>query len=138
MLLMDWPYLAAQCHLRSVGMIRTARVYDPPDESKGNRILVDRLWPRGLKKAETQLDDWMRDVAPSNELRRWYGHDQSRWPEFERRYEAELAEPNRGSSLNRLEELARKEDVSLLSATKDLEHSNAAVLARVLKDRLAR
>ena len=66
--------------------IRTKRVYDPPDPKDGTRILVDRLWPRGLKKDEAAIDLWLRDVAPSNELRRWFGHDPKRWTEFRRRY----------------------------------------------------
>ena len=104
--------------------IRTKRVYDPPERRDGKRVLVDRLWPRGLKKEQAQIDLWLREAAPSNELRRWFGHDPMRWNEFRRRYAAELE--------RNLQALAPLLDirgtVTLLFAARDLEHNNAVAL----------
>ena len=109
--------------------ISVKRVYDPPGPDDGRRVLVDRLWPRGLRKEAAHLDDWLRDIAPSDELRRWYGHAPERWPEFERRYREELLQPPRAALLDRL---ANNAPLTLLTATKDVDHSNAAVLRAVL------
>ena len=109
--------------------IRTKRVYDPPERRDGKRVLVDRLWPRRLKKAEAQLDMWLRETAPSNELRRWFGHDPARWDEFRRRYAAEL-ERNREALAPLLD---IRGTVTLLFAARDLEHNNAVALAEWLK-----
>ena len=108
------------------------RVYDDPSPDGGVRVLVDRVWPRGLAKDAAGLDDWMKDVAPSTALRRWYGHRPERFAEFRRRYLAELADPQPAAALNRLKELARTHGVTLLTATKDIERSQAAVLAEQL------
>jgi uncharacterized protein YeaO (DUF488 family) len=108
------------------------RVYDPPQADDGQRVLVDRLWPRGLSKERAQLDQWCKDVAPSAALRVWYAHDPGRYEEFARRYRAELAEPERAAALGRLRELAARGRVSLLTATKRSDISEAAVLADVL------
>jgi uncharacterized protein YeaO (DUF488 family) len=109
------------------------RVYDHEgrDES-GRRVLVDRLWPRGVSKADAALDDWFRDVAPSTELRRWYGHDPQRFEEFARRYRAELRTPPASIALERLVAVARRETVELVTATRDVEHSGAQVLLEVV------
>lgn len=112
--------------------VRLRRVYDPPAPGDGVRVLVDRIWPRGLRKADAAVDEWAKDVAPSPALRRWYGHDPRRYEEFHRRYAAELAEPERRDALGRLRELARRTPVTLLTATRDLGHSQAAVLAELL------
>jgi uncharacterized protein YeaO (DUF488 family) len=112
--------------------VRVARVYDPPGRDDGARVLVDRLWPRGLAKAGAALDDWCQQVAPSAELRRWYGHDPDLFAEFTRRYLAELEDPERAAALASLRELAGHRTVTLLTATKDVEISHAAVLARLL------
>ena len=96
------------------------------------RLLVDRLWPRGVSKAKAHLDEWVKDVAPSDDLRRWYGHDPERFPEFRRRYLSELREPERAAALARLTEAASRGTVTLLTATKDAGHSEAAVLAALL------
>lgn len=112
---------------------RMRRVYDPPEPADGARVLVDRLWPRGLSKETANLTEWLRDLAPSNELRRWYGHEPERFAEFERRYRAELAAPERAPALDRLRELARKGPVTLLTATKDLDRSELPPLARHLR-----
>jgi uncharacterized protein YeaO (DUF488 family) len=112
--------------------VRVRRIYEQPSPDDGVRLLVDRLWPRGVSKARAQLDDWVKDVAPSDDLRRWYGHDPERFPEFRRRYLSELREPQRAAALARLTEAASHGPVTLLTATKDAGHSEAAVLAELL------
>lgn len=114
--------------------VRLRRVYEPPSAEDGTRILVDRVWPRGLSKDRARLDEWEKDVAPSTELRKWYGHDAVRFEEFTRRYDAELAEPERAAALDHLRELARQGTVTLLTATKDIDRSQAAVIADRLRD----
>lgn len=111
--------------------VRVKRIYDPADPADGRRVLVDRLWPRGVAKAAAQLDDWLRDVAPSSGLRTWYGHEPSRFEEFARRYRAEL--DGAGPLLDGLR--ATTGPLTLLTATRDVEHSGAAVLAAVLRGR---
>jgi uncharacterized protein YeaO (DUF488 family) len=113
--------------------VRLRRVYDQPEPADGRRVLVDRLWPRGLSKDRAALDDWLRAVAPSDELRRWYGHEPDRFSDFRQRYQRELREPEGSAALARLRELARSGPVTLLTATGDLGHSQAAVLAEVLR-----
>ena len=113
--------------------IRVRRVYDDPSPTDGTRVLVDRIWPRGLAKDRARVDEWLKAVAPSTELRRWYAHDASRFEEFRRRYRAELAEPERQAAVRHLRELARSGPLTLLTATRDLEHSQAAVLAGHLR-----
>ena len=112
--------------------VRVRRVYDPPDPADGHRVLVDRLWPRGLAKSAAALDEWLRAVAPSDELRRWYGHEVGKFAEFRDRYLAELGTPERAEALAHLRELAVG-PLTLLTATKDVEHSQAAVLAECLQ-----
>jgi uncharacterized protein YeaO (DUF488 family) len=112
--------------------VRVRRVYEPPSPDDGERLLVDRLWPRGLSKKAAQLDGWVKDVAPSDGLRRWYGHEPERFAEFRRRYASELREPEQAAALARLDEAANRGTITLLTATKDAEHSQAAVLAEVL------
>lgn len=114
--------------------VRLRRVYDPASSDDGKRILVDRVWPRGLSKEKARLDEWEKDVAPSTELRKWYGHDVDRFDEFTRRYEAELDDPDHAAALGRLRETAGQGPVTLLTATKDIDHSQAAVLAARLRD----
>jgi uncharacterized protein YeaO (DUF488 family) len=113
--------------------IRVRRIYDPPTRNDGTRVLVDRVWPRGLSKAEAHIDEWLKDVAPSTGLRKWYAHDTHRFKRFTRRYLAELEDPKRAEALATLQRLARERTLTLLSATKDLEISQAAVLADVLR-----
>lgn len=119
---------------REPPQVRARRVYEIPEQSDGKRVLVDRLWPRGLSKEKAHLDEWLKAVAPSDELRRWYGHQPDKFAEFKRRYEAEMSEPERADALRHLRAAARSGPVTLLTATRDLEHSEAAVLA----DRLRR
>jgi uncharacterized protein YeaO (DUF488 family) len=108
------------------------RIYDDASPDDGLRVLVDRLWPRGIRKDDAHLDEWMRDIAPSTELRRWYGHDPDRYVEFRRRYLAELREPERRQAVGQLREAAGHSHTTLLTAARDLEHSEAAVLAHWL------
>ena len=114
--------------------IRVRRVYDDPVPEDGTRVLVDRVWPRGLRKTAAHLDDWAKDVAPSRELRMWYRHDPAKFGEFRRRYTAELAQPGPQAALGRLRALAAKGPVTLLTATRDIGISQAAVLAQLLQD----
>jgi uncharacterized protein YeaO (DUF488 family) len=116
------------------GTVRTARVYDPPGSDDGTRVLVDRLWPRGLSKAVSAFDEWLPDVAPTTELRRWYSHDPARFDEFAARYRAELERPEPAAALAFLRALRRNGTLTLLTATKMLDHSHAAVLALVVPE----
>ncbi|WAL69297.1 DUF488 family protein [Amycolatopsis cynarae] len=116
------------------GKIGYHRVYDEAP-SDGARVLVDRVWPRGLRKEDAHLEEWLRDVAPSTELRRWYGHEPERFAEFRRRYLAELREPDRQRAARHLLEIARERDLTLLTATRDVDHSQAAVLSEWLRER---
>lgn len=109
-----------------------ARVYDDPNPDDGQRVLVDRVWPRGFRKGDPRVGTWYKDVAPSKELREWYGHKPERFDEFAKRYKEEL----QGSqALDELRKLSKREVVTLVTATRDLEGSQAAVLARLLKGR---
>jgi uncharacterized protein YeaO (DUF488 family) len=114
--------------------VRIARVYAGEESEPGYRVLVDRLWPRGVSKADAALDEWDKDIAPSAELRRWYGHAVDRFPEFERRYRAELRRRPASEAVDRLLATARTRAVTLVTATRDVEHSGA----RVLLDHLTR
>lgn len=113
--------------------MNVVRVYDhhPPG---GTRVLVDRVWPRGISKDAAGLDLWLKDAAPSTALRRWYGHDPARFEEFRRRYRAELTEPPADAALHRLRDLAAEGPLVLLTATKDADHSQAAVLADLIRE----
>ena len=111
------------------------RVYDPPDQDQGERILVDRLWPRGLTKEAAELDQWCKTIAPSDELRRWYGHDPERFEEFAGRYREELEQPERAAALRQLIESSREHRVTLLTATKKPELSHAAILRDLIHDK---
>ena len=110
--------------------IRVKRIYEPPESADGYRLLVDRLWPRGVSRESTSLDAWMREVAPSSELRRWFGHDASRWQEFKRRYAVELG--TRQDLVAEILSLARDRPVTLLSSARDLDHNQAVALAGYL------
>ncbi len=112
--------------------VRVRRVYDPPEPGDGVRVLVDRLWPRGLAKDAARVDEWPKGLTPSNELPRWYHAGEGSYEEFARRYVAELAEPEAAGLLDRVRELADAGPVTLLTAVKEPEHSHAAVLVRLL------
>jgi len=108
--------------------IQARRIYDDPMASDGARVLVDRVWPRGVSKARAQLDEWCKDVAPSTELRKWYGHDPALFDEFTHRYGVELSEPDRAAAVVHLRDLASERSLTLLTATKNVDISEAAVL----------
>jgi uncharacterized protein YeaO (DUF488 family) len=116
--------------------VRVARVYDPATARDGYRVLVDRLWPRGISKAVADLDEWCREVAPSASLRQWYGHIPGRFPEFRQRYRIELSTGDAAAAVERLRQLAQERTLTLLTASRDSATSNAAVLAEVLAGRL--
>src|SRR5690349_8697995 len=113
--------------------VRVRRIYADPLPDDGARVLVDRVWPRGVARNRAALDEWCKDVAPSAGLRTWYGHDPDRFEEFARRYRAELAEPQRAAALAHVRELASERPVTLLTATRAIEISQAAVLAAVMR-----
>jgi uncharacterized protein YeaO (DUF488 family) len=112
--------------------IRVARAYEPASAEDGYRVLVDRLWPRGLSKDKAALDEWRKDVAPSTELRKWYGHDPDKFAEFAARYRAELEGDEAQAALAELRRKAREQTVTLLTGSKDVAISDAAVLAEEL------
>jgi uncharacterized protein YeaO (DUF488 family) len=113
-------------------MIHIARVYQPPGKRDGPRVLVDRLWPRGLTKHAAEVDEWMREVAPSNELRKWFAHKVERWAEFKKRYRAELAKKK--YLIESLRALERKHGaLTLLFSAKDEQHNQAVVLRDLLR-----
>lgn len=112
--------------------IRVKRIYDEPSKADGRRVLIDRVWPRGLTKEEAQIDDWLKEIAPSTRLRKWFGHDPARWQEFKTRYAKELSDQR-----DRVEQLARearKRKVTLLFGAKDIEHNNAVALKEYIEN----
>ncbi len=113
--------------------VRLRRIYDDPADDDGIRVLVDRRWPRGVSKSRAELDEWCTQVAPSEKLRRWYGHDPAKFEEFGSRYRDELDEPDRASALRHLRLMAGHDRLTLLTATRCLELSQAAVLAELLR-----
>jgi len=116
--------------------VRLRRAYEQDvQDDDGYRVLVDRLWPRGVTKADAALDEWVKEAAPSTELRRWYGHDVDRFAEFAHRYRAELRQPPASGAVARLLELARTQTITLVTATRDVEHSGARVLQEFLATR---
>jgi uncharacterized protein YeaO (DUF488 family) len=110
--------------------VKIKRVYEKPGRNDGTRILVDRLWPRGLTKEKAKVDLWVKEVAPSNELRKWFGHESEKWSEFQKRYRVELRKNKEPLSL--LRKAATKEPITLLFAAKDEEHNEAIVLQNLL------
>lgn len=146
--LADGPWPLRQGHIVSraagrggpagagVHPVRARRVYDPPGSDDGARVLVDRLWPRGIRKDAASVDQWSVDVAPSTQLRRWYGHKAERFAEFAERYLSELRSGQASESLDRLGDLARRGPLTLLTAARDLPRSGAAVLAGEIRRRV--
>jgi uncharacterized protein YeaO (DUF488 family) len=116
----------------TVSKVRIRRVYEEPEDDDGVRVLVDRIWPRGMTKARAALDEWSKDVGPSNELRKWYGHDPAKFERFTRLYLAELEQAERARALQHLRDLASDRRLTLLTASKALDISEAAVLATIL------
>jgi uncharacterized protein YeaO (DUF488 family) len=109
------------------------RTYDNPADTAGYRVLVDRIWPRGIKKEALKFDNWARELAPSTELRKWFGHDPQRWAVFQERYRAELAADDKQALLHELLAAAGKSAITLLYSAKDEEHNQAVVLRDVLQ-----
>ena len=117
-------------------MILLKRAYDRSTRADGKRLLVERLWPRGIKKSALPLDDWVKDIAPSTELRKWFSHDPAKWAEFRRRYQAELA--TKPEIWKPLLETARKSTITLVYSSHDAEHNNAVVLKEFLESRASK
>ncbi len=117
-------------------MIKVKRIYEKAEDTDGFRVLVDRLWPRGVKKEEAKLDEWLKDIAPSDELRKWFSHDPTKWEEFKKRYRAELSP--KGGLLDNLIEDAQEKDITLLYASRETEHNNVIVLRDILEERMSR
>jgi uncharacterized protein YeaO (DUF488 family) len=113
-------------------MIRLKRVYDPPETGDGARYLVERLWPRGVKKEDAALAAWLKEVAPSTELRKWYDHQPERWAEFQHRYREELKDDAHRTAFEELRQAARKGPITLVYAASDEERNSAVVLKQVL------
>lgn len=114
--------------------VNSTRVYDDVQPGEGLRVLVDRLWPRGIRKDDPRVGRWLRDVAPSTELRHWYGHDPAKFDEFSARYRAELATGATAAALDQLRALAQAGPVTLVTATKELEVSHLVVLAEMVEE----
>lgn len=112
--------------------IQIRRIYDAPEASDGQRVLVDRLWPRGISKERADLTEWCRDVSPSNDLRKWYEHDPAKYDEFVRRYRVELEQPDQAKAFAQLQDFASKGPLTLLTATKTVDISHAHVLRNLL------
>jgi uncharacterized protein YeaO (DUF488 family) len=111
-------------------MVKIKRIYDPVSPEDGKRIYIDRLWPRGLKKSEAVFDEWLKEISPSDQLRKWFGHDPARWEEFKKRYKKELEQKR--ELLEELRHEARKGTITLLYSAKDTEHNNAVTLKEVV------
>jgi uncharacterized protein YeaO (DUF488 family) len=115
--------------------LKLKRIYEVQARSDGTRFLVERLWPRGVKKEQLKLDAWLKDVAPSDSLRRWFGHDPLKWHEFQKRYRTELS--NNPAAWKPILEAAKRGSVTLLYSSRDTEHNNAIVLKSFLEGRIA-
>jgi uncharacterized protein YeaO (DUF488 family) len=111
--------------------VRTKRIYEPPSHADGYRVLIDGIWPRGISRERAAVDQWVRELAPSEQLRRWYGHEPDRFEEFARRYRTELGDQREG--LSDMRRRSRSSVVTLVFAARDAEHSNASVLGDVLR-----
>ena len=116
----------------STHKVQVRRVYDDPAHGDGNRVLVDRIWPRGMTKEKAKLDEWCKTIAPSTELRKWYHHDPERFTEFTQRYREELTQPEQAEALAHLRTLAKDRNLTLLTASKAVDISEATVLAEML------
>jgi uncharacterized protein YeaO (DUF488 family) len=116
--------------------IALKRAYDPASAGDGYRVLVDRLWPRGVSKENLKIDAWMKEIAPSAGLRKWYGHQKEKWPEFRQRYLAELQKPPASDLLQDLIRRARKGKVTIVIGARDAEHANGTVIAGLIRENL--
>lgn len=115
------------------GNIKLKRAYDRPNADDGTRVLIDRLWPRGIRKVDAAIDQWIKDIAPSTSLRKWFGHEPARWQEFRRRYAAEVHE--HPETLNELRNMARRGPITLVFSAHDELHNDAVVLRDILLGR---
>jgi uncharacterized protein YeaO (DUF488 family) len=115
----------------SADYVRLKRAYEPPASDDGTRIVIDRLWPRGIRKTDAGIDEWMKEIAPSTELRKWFSHDPERWPEFRRRYQSEIRHRD---ELDQLRALALHGRITLVFSAHDEAHNNAVVLKDLLLD----
>ena len=109
------------------------RIYDKAEVTDGKRVLVDRLWPRGVKKSTSNVDEWMKEIAPSNELRKWFSHDPEKWEEFKKKYRDEIIQTK---AFKELLESIKESDVTLVYSSKEAEHNNAVALAEFIKEKL--
>lgn len=119
--------------VRRAAAIKIKRAYDPPEKSDGYRVLVDRLWPRGIKKEDLPLDEWAKEIAPSTALRKTFSHDPEKWTDFQRAYKAELRKSEAKTKIAELAEKARKGPLTLVYSAKDPDHNNAQVLKDVIR-----
>ena len=122
------PYVPGRPPAVGTGTLKVKRVYDPPATGDGFRVLVDRVWPRGVTREKAHVDAWRRDLGPSDALRTWFGHDPAKWDEFRRRYRAELQGTGRWKDLMALAERAEREDVTLVFGARDADHNQAVAL----------
>ena len=113
--------------------IHIKRAYEPHAKTDGFRVLVDRLWPRGIKKEDAAVGEWAKDLAPTNELRKWFGHDPTKWPEFRTRYHRELNQPEQRAAIKELGRLAHTKTLTLLYGASDTEHNQAVVLKELIE-----
>jgi len=116
-------------------VVKIRRVYDPPFESEGKRYLVDGLWPRGIKKESLGLEAWLKNIAPTPTLRKWFSHDPEKWEEYKRRFRLELRDPEKERVLEELAQQARTGDITLLFATRDREHNNGVVIKEIIEEK---
>jgi uncharacterized protein YeaO (DUF488 family) len=113
-------------------VLKIKRAYDKHESADGKRILIDRLWPRGISKAEAGIDEWLKDLGPTTELRKWFGHDPEKWEEFRKRYIKELSAPDKTALLEKIAQTARHESVTLIYSAKDTGHSDVKVLEELI------
>jgi len=113
-------------------MLKIKRAYDKPEPDDGKRILIDRLWPRGISKSEAEIDEWLKDLGPTTELRKWFGHDPEKWEEFKRKYIQELSNPDKGAILRNIARTAEHTSVTLVYSARDTEHSDVKVIEELV------
>jgi uncharacterized protein YeaO (DUF488 family) len=119
-------------------MLKLKRAYESPETGDGKRILIDRLWPRGISKTTAHLDAWIKELAPSNELRKWFGHDDDRWEVFQKRYIQELSSPDKETILDDIADMQKRETVTLVYGAKNPEHNNGVILKQLIEERMKR
>jgi uncharacterized protein YeaO (DUF488 family) len=119
-------------------MLNVKRAYEIKEPGDGERILIDRLWPRGVSKAQAGIDRWLKDLAPSTELRKWFGHDPEKWEEFKKRYLKELSDPEKRKLLEDIAQSARSSTVTLIYSAKDTEHNDVKVLEEIIRKMMKR